>query len=127
MSDTIADTISRLNKRGICILSWKSTYGCGCPECHKRIMELGKRLIQEPEDKQPIMKTFEDFLKNKHMELYPTILDDDLPDAFDNWLEGRTKEEIIEYAEEVLKEILQLVIEDVPHYAQGRILKALKN
>ena len=90
-------------------------------------MELGKRLIQEPEDKQPIMKTFEDFLKNKHMELYPTILDDDLPDAFDNWLEGRTKEEIIEYAEEVLKEILQLVIEDVPHYAQGRILKALKN
>ena len=48
-------------------------------------------------------KTFKDFLQQKHMELYPTILDDDLPDAFDNWLEGRTKEEIIEYAEEVLK------------------------
>ena len=49
-------------------------------------------------------KTFPDFLKNKHMELYPAILDDELPDAFDSWLEGRTKEEIIEYAEEALRE-----------------------
>jgi len=48
-------------------------------------------------------KTFMDFLKEKHGEIYSAILDDDLPDAFDAWLEGRTKEEIIEYAEEMLK------------------------
>jgi len=48
------------------------------------------------------MKTFIYFLRQKHSELYSGISDDDLPDAFDDWLEGRTQEEIIEYAEEAL-------------------------
>lgn len=33
-------------------------------------------------------KTFEDFLKETHMELNPQVLDDDLPDSYDNWLGG---------------------------------------
>ena len=29
-------------------------------------------------------KTFEEFLNDKHIELHPAVLDDDLPDSFDN-------------------------------------------
>ena len=32
-------------------------------------------------------ETFEQFLHMKHMEAEPQILDDDLPDAFNDWLE----------------------------------------
>lgn len=30
--------------------------------------------------------TFEDYLKEVHMTEHPMLLDDDLPDAFDDWL-----------------------------------------
>ena len=39
-------------------------------------------------------KTFDDFLKSKHMEEYPAILDDDLPDHFDKWYENLSKDEL---------------------------------
>ena len=31
-------------------------------------------------------RTFEDFLKNMHANLFPMLLDDEGPDHFDNWL-----------------------------------------
>ena len=33
-------------------------------------------------------KDFEDFLQEKFIESNPTVLDDDIPNAFDDWLSG---------------------------------------
>ena len=41
---------------------------------------------------------FESFLQYKHMEEYPMILDDDLPDAFDQWLLAQDDVTITAYA-----------------------------
>lgn len=45
---------------------------------------------------------FEDFLKEKHYEMFPQLLDDDLPDAFDNWLGTLDGEDYIKYGNEAL-------------------------
>lgn len=47
---------------------------------------------------------FEDFLKDKHFEINPQLLDDDLPDAFDNWLGMLDGEDYIKYGNEALSE-----------------------
>lgn len=44
-------------------------------------------------------ESFEEFLSRKHMEDEPTVLDDDLPDAFDNWLSNLGVDLMIVYAE----------------------------
>lgn len=44
--------------------------------------------------------SFEDFLQEKHAELFPTVLDDDGPDHFDDWLGSLDGEDYIKYAEE---------------------------
>lgn len=44
-------------------------------------------------------ETFEEFLGRMHMEDEPMVLDDDLPDAFDNWLSNQGSELMIAYAE----------------------------
>lgn len=33
--------------------------------------------------------SFEDYLKDKHLESEPMLLDDDIPEAFDSWLEAQ--------------------------------------
>lgn len=42
--------------------------------------------------------SFEKYLEEKHMEQEPTVLDDDLPESFDNWLEEQDKTTITAYA-----------------------------
>ena len=44
-------------------------------------------------------QSFEDFLKQTHVEDEPMTLDDDLPDAFDAWLGELDKELMILYAD----------------------------
>lgn len=44
-------------------------------------------------------QTFEEFLQEFHIKLYPQILDDDLTDSFDKWLGDLDGEEYINYAE----------------------------
>jgi len=44
-------------------------------------------------------ESFEDFLGRMHMEDEPMVLDDDLPDAFDNWLSNLGADLTIAYAE----------------------------
>ena len=44
-------------------------------------------------------ESFEDFLGRMHMEDEPMVLDDDLPDAFNNWLSNLGAELTIAYAE----------------------------
>lgn len=45
------------------------------------------------------MQTFEDYLKDVHGGLFPTLLDDDMPDHFDNWLGSLDGEEYMKYAQ----------------------------
>lgn len=44
-------------------------------------------------------QTFEQFLQEIHIKTFPQILDDDLPDAFDNWIGELTAEDWIEYGD----------------------------
>ena len=44
-------------------------------------------------------KDFDDYLQEIHMKENPTILDDDLPDAFSDWLCDLDPQSIIDYAE----------------------------
>jgi len=46
------------------------------------------------------MKTFEEFLQEKHFEENPMILDDDLSDDYECWASNLDVQEIIAYAEE---------------------------
>lgn len=43
-------------------------------------------------------KDFEEFLRDWHIELFPQVLDDDLPDSYDNWFAGLKGEDFIKYA-----------------------------
>lgn len=44
--------------------------------------------------------TFEDFLRNEiHPQLFPQLLDDDMPDHFDNWLGEIDTEDLIGWAD----------------------------
>ena len=46
---------------------------------------------------------FEFFLQMKHMEQEPQILDDDLPDAFNDWIVNQDIDDIIYWANEYAK------------------------
>jgi len=43
-------------------------------------------------------ESFEEYLQRKHMEDEPTVLDDDLPEAYETWLEGQGVDLLIAYA-----------------------------
>ena len=45
------------------------------------------------------MKTFEDYLRETCFAINPTILDDDMPDFFDDWLGELNGEEYMKWAE----------------------------
>ena len=52
------------------------------------------------------MKTnFEDYLKEIHAEDYHGT-DDAMPDSFDAWLKGLDTEEVMQYADEAMSELL---------------------
>jgi len=41
---------------------------------------------------------FENYLKDVHYDSYPELLDDDIPDHFDNWVSGLTLDELEGYS-----------------------------
>ena len=48
-------------------------------------------------------KDFEDFLQDKFIESNPTVLDDDIPDAFDDWLTELDVDDLIAYGDQYYK------------------------
>ena len=50
------------------------------------------------------LQTFEDFLQEKHAEDYHGT-DDDMPDAFDHWVSNLEIQEVMDYAEEMVKKL----------------------
>lgn len=55
------------------------------------------------------MKTFTQYLQTIHMKEHPALLDDDLPDAFDNWLSELDTDELINYADKFVDSIYTLI------------------
>lgn len=45
------------------------------------------------------MDSFEDYLKEQHMNEFPEILDDDLPDHYDDWVGSLDAEDFIRFAD----------------------------
>jgi hypothetical protein len=52
--------------------------------------------------------TFEEYLGNIHAEKFPTILDDDMPDHFDDWLSRLDVSELMVYGQRYGIEINRL-------------------
>ncbi len=44
-------------------------------------------------------KNFEEYLQEVHGNKFPTVLDDDLPDHFDDWLGTLDVQEVMDYAD----------------------------
>ena len=53
------------------------------------------------------MQTFEQYLQDIHMSENPELLDDDLPDDFDNWLGTLEQDIMIQYADDYAKECVR--------------------
>jgi len=53
-------------------------------------------------------KTFENYLQEQFIKTEPQVLDDDLTDAFDNWITDLDVQEVIDYAEAWGKLIIKL-------------------
>jgi hypothetical protein len=51
---------------------------------------------------------FDTYLADTHAELFPEVLDDDMPDHFENWVTGLEPEEVIIYANLALDLALRL-------------------
>lgn len=45
------------------------------------------------------MKTFEEFLQDYHADLFPQLLDDEMPDHFNNWLSNLEAEDFMRIGE----------------------------
>jgi|TARA_Y100000310_G_scaffold340218_1_gene435251 hypothetical protein len=56
---------------------------------------------------------FEEFLQGKFMELEPEVLDDDLPDAFDEWLGNIPNDKFIKYGDEFARQIKLEIAKEV--------------
>lgn len=52
------------------------------------------------------MKTFEEYLKEKHSETYMGT-DDSMPEAFDNWVSGLDIDDTIDYADNFITTLLE--------------------
>ena len=61
---------------------------------------------EEAKKKGATVMSFEEFLKDQHMELFPALLDDDIPDHFDNWLGSLNSDDFIGYADAFAIKIL---------------------
>lgn len=45
-------------------------------------------------------QTFETWLQNRFSSIHPAVLDDDISDRFNDWLEQLDTKEVIDYAEQ---------------------------
>ena len=55
---------------------------------------------------------FEDFLATKHAEQAVGVLDDDMPDDFNAWMENIDQEELIKFANQYACEYGKLVLSE---------------
>ena len=65
----------------------------------KDMLERGEKLNKEEDIKKIEKIDFEQFLQERFVNEEPQVLDDDIPDAFNAWLENSDLQEIIDYAD----------------------------
>jgi len=65
------------------------------------------------------MKNFEDYLKEKHYEENPQVLDDDLPDSYDSWLTDLPVDDLIKHADEYTQLKLDQQKEELEDVVEG--------
>ena len=58
-------------------------------------------------------RDFEEWLQYKHSEWHPELLDDDLPDAYVDWLAGLDGEEWIDYGNRFAAQFLAQYVEEL--------------
>ncbi len=56
------------------------------------------------------MKTFEEYLKELHQDIFFDVLADELPDSFDNWVSTMDTDEMIKYAQDFNKEQISQIL-----------------
>ena len=59
------------------------------------------------------MKSFEQYLEDQCFELHTEILDDDMPDFFDNWLGDQDIESLLVYSEGWGRYIKNTILQEV--------------
>ena len=59
------------------------------------------------------MKSFEQYLEDRCFVENPTILDDDMPDFFDNWLGDQDIESLLVYSEGWGRHIKNTILQEV--------------
>ena len=59
------------------------------------------------------MKSFEQYLEDKCFELHPEILDDDMQDFFEGWLEKQDVESLLVYSEGWGRHIKNTILQEV--------------
>ena len=57
-----------------------------------------------------VNKTFEDYLRQQFFEEEPTTLDDEFPYKYNDWLETKDVNDILEYAEKALKKQREYIL-----------------
>ena len=60
-------------------------------------------------------KRFESYLEHRCFEENPTVLNDDMPDFFEGWLEDQDVSSIIIYAEGWMRETKSTIATEVRH------------
>ena len=54
-----------------------------------------------------IIIDFEDYLQDQHLREEPMILDDDIPDAFNDWLCSQDSHDLIAHANKYTKQLIE--------------------
>ena len=69
------------------------------------------------------MKTFEEYLKEKHFDTHIYLLDDDLLNHFDHWLSTLDTDELIQYSEDWCKKQIHLAEQSLVQRVRESIRK----
>jgi len=65
----------------------------------RRVKDISSSFIQDMKS-----KTFEEFMQEMHYKVFPMVLDDDLPDHFNDWLGSLDGEDYMRCAEQYGRE-----------------------
>lgn len=66
--------------------------------------------------------TFKDYLSDKFFDQHPEVLDDDMPDRFDDWLAELDIDEVLNYGEQFRTEVIEKLITEIGTHLPGEEL-----
>lgn len=69
------------------------------------------------------MQNFENYLRDIHMSENPELLDDDLPDDFNNWLGTLEQDTMMDYANDYAKDCMRVAWEKIQANTNKKMLE----